>query len=450
MTAPSAPIDADLGEWDKISYFVLEEGAIWRTQNLADAGAAIWTKVFDAATQFTIGTFGKFLRLRCAPGTPSQIVYVLGYADDETAFFATKPFMLRSENNGLTWSQNWIDEALTLRDYTVNYGYSPIGTYVSGYMDMTSIHPRIGDDLVTYNPLAIVYSVFWDDPTAWLGVTGGANTDLHNAAGRNQDLDVYVHSARRNKDIDIGVASAALDDYFGAGNWTDWSSGSGNGGWDLPKESQRVNFRTYMEHASAGKHMNHKSWVLWDKPSVVMPKALDVARANPNVLFVGLKTKIITSTNGGFDWSDCVTAHGAYDICVDPQLGGVIYYWDTDGNLRCAIAGVPQTPLLTGETAGEFGGAFRIARDFNSGKLWAIHNGSLNMRDLGIWTLGQYTDIINGCGLRAFYASPTKLAFLDNSDIYLSLDAGATWAAKKGGWSAYADPRTIHLLEPAV
>lgn len=439
MTAPTAPIDADLGEWDKISYFVLEADAIWRTQDLG-GGSATWTQVYDPATLFEGGTFEAFDRIRCAPGTPSPVVYALGHGVKEDTG-DHQPFVLRSENNGLTWSQHWIDDVVAVREYTVTHCPVQKKTIDGGgaaYFDFVIDRP---DDDNTYSPYAMatrltpqVIGDGWDEMTGD-GTTvqsGGETTNMWDLRGMGNALDGDVNTA----------GQGFLDDFFGAGNWTGTATAH-----DMVKDAGRTHIKFGIaSHGTPSNTCQAEAWVFWNIPELLTPKALDVARGNPNCLYVGLRDKIICSTNGGFDWTDYVTASGAYDICVDPQLGGVIYYWSTAGQLQCAIAGVVQTALLTGETGGEFANPFRIARDFNSGKLWAVHNTELKLRDLASWSV-QKTGLAGACGLRPFYASPTKLALLDSTDIYLSLDAGATWAAKKGGWAAYAAPRTIHLLE---
>jgi len=444
MSAPSAPIDADLGEWDKISYFVLEEGAIWRTQNLKEAGAATWTQVWDSAS-FGGGTFGALMRLRCAPGTPSQIVYALGWGEND-ATGDKMPFILRSENNGLTWSQIWLDVTLTERDYTTvrqNYLYHRTGGWAVG---TTLTIPRLSG----FSVLAMAYTFEYLNPVGDCrifvnGLGSGDATDYMDGSRGTNPAASPTGFANGIYGYNNAACEAVLTDYFGS-----WSRAI-NGSINMPDEDARI----YVDVGFDGIGWTYPAnpsdtlatvYIFWDKPSVVMPKALDVARANPNVLFIGLQDKIITSIDGGFNWTILIDTHGAYDICVDPQLGGVIYYWSTDGELRCAIAGVPQAALLTGETGGEDAGFLRIARDFNTGKIWAVHNGDLKLRNLGSWST-QKSGLVQGRGLKAFYASPTKLAVLDDSDIYLSLDAGATWANKKGGWSGYAAPKTIHLLE---
>jgi hypothetical protein len=236
------------------------------------------------------------------------------------------------------------------------------------------------------------------------------------------------------------AADAAFLDYFGAGTYnTDYHL-------DMPKASNRVVVTIYAYHTGPTYTHYIETWAFWGVPGVDMPKALAVARANPNVLFVGLNDRIVESIDGSYSWHDEVSTEGAVDICVDPQLGGVLYYWTPAGTLHQSVGGVITSTftLSGGRTDNEIFG--RIARDFNTGKVWAIDDaGNLKQLNLGTWSTLK-TGLLGAKGLRAYYASPTRLVYVDADDIHYSADAGATFTNKKGTWSTYTSPVSIHLL----
>lgn len=447
MTAPTAPIDADLGEWDKISYFPLELDTIWRTQNLADAGASAWTQMWAVASfPASLGTGLVLDRIRCAPGTPLQIVNAIGHALKPDGVTWAE-FCGRSQSNGATW--NWTEIGEIEDPSTNSFSLGNIQS-ASGPQSLATFSGGGGQILVNVH--------FWvrtDPQSQWTQTVASQELVFSTAlpAGTlTLEFDLIGETPSIGYDTDGDQPPYITN---GVGSWTGtvgnwhfsgtvpggvsslylgwWSGGGASAGrWDNGNESIRIcRFSNLIIDGVAY--------------AASVSKAFDIYRGNPNVMFYGSTDKIYTSTDGGFTWDDIITAYGAYDICIDPQLGGVFYAWNSLEQLICVIAGIPS--IIAGVTGGSQGQFLQIARDFNTGKLWVIDSlGNLKMRNLAVWTT-QKSGLMGGCGLRAFYASPTKLALLDDSDIYLSLDAGATWANKKGGWAAFANPKTIHLLE---
>ena len=175
---------------------------------------------------------------------------------------------------------------------------------------------------------------------------------------------------------------------------------------------------------------------------------MDVSRTNANTLYVGCEDRIYKSLDGGFTWTampsylvgGTPTWDGATDICIDPLLGGVIYYWCTDGKVKCAIASDTPIDLLT---ATRQDNPLTIGRDINSGKLWAITPTNLQMRDMGSWAT-QVASVMGGRGLRAYLGG--KVVYLDATKINYSANYGSSYADKTGDWSGFSDPKTIHLL----
>jgi len=187
---------------------------------------------------------------------------------------------------------------------------------------------------------------------------------------------------------------------------------------------------------------SYEFWVFWNKPSPAMPKALDCARSNPDWVYVGLLDKVMKSEDGGHTWEEWIDEHGAYDICVDPQAAGAIYYWDTNGALRLNVAGVDQGSLLSDSAYNQHG---RLARDLNSGRLWAIDSsGNIKLRYNGAWGEEAQYEGNMPMGIKAYLGG--TLIVLDSDEILVSADYGETWEEKTGDWSGYGSPKAGHLM----
>jgi hypothetical protein len=444
MSAPAAPIDADFSEADKVSYFVLEEAAIWLTQNLG-GGSATWTKVFDAAT-FLAAYPGyaelELLRICCSVQTANK-VYILAWAKLAAGASVGDAYLFRSVNNGATWSYHYIANQ-TARSYSVTYRVSN-NIAAAGNATIISDHtPRIGDAEVANNPLAVVITHHWSDAGAWLyfgrGDGGALTGDILNSTSFN-DLDQYTHVAFQEYDTRVASA-AALDAYFGprsGGNWISWGA-DGHGWFTFLKETARTKVTSARDHCGTTGYFYHESWVFWNKPSV--PRALAVSR-NSQAIYVGCEDQIYKSLDDGFTWTAMPTAEGATDILVDPLLGGVIYYWCTDGNLKQAIGDIAPATIMMSTRQDNYG---TIARDWLSGKVYAIDplGNVKSSTDFITWST-LYTGLSSGRAMKAYYASPTKLVLVDALDIHQSVDGGANWTKKQGLWDANV-PKTIHLL----
>jgi len=425
---PSAIIDTDIAELNNALYYAIEEASIWKTDNLTTAGAATWTEVWTDA-DFQGDTFGGLLRVRVAPAT-AGLVYVIGWGK-ETGSDA-KPFVLRSSNSGLTWSQTWIDEVLTEKPYTVTHRQGawtdPGGVSIP--------HTRIATG-TTYEVWAMAWKTETTDVTnPQYGLTGSANT-IHNfSTSAEVESTVYGHENDLMDSTDQTTARGWLDDYFGVGSWS-LTAGINR---DMPNGAARVNVRLDSAWGATNPVWQADTWVFWNYPSVIGAKAFDVSRGNSNLLYLGLEDKIIKSDDGGFTWSDWYTTEGANDICIDPQIGGAVYTWDTLGQLILIFGGVFNS-LFDTETPLEV--PLRIARAINSGKLWMATGGTtIKMRNLGVLTT-QSTGHSSATGLHAYLGD--KLIFVDGTDIWTSEDGGTTWSAKKGAWG-YAGGVNAHRM----
>jgi len=472
MTAPSAPIDADLSPYSNDVYYVLEDDGIWKTENLTTAGAATWEQVWSSS-DFSGSEFGSLMRVRCAPGQDG-LVYAIGWGYDSGT---PKVFCLKSQNAGGTWSQHWVAEIddpgegsieliQTYVGSSSGYGSAISGSVIEGQITLSpsmlcaaSADPNacckqffsalVSLHVKFYPPLPEGGGYY---PTIEFDVSGGFPSQ-----GYDSDGDAYPWVGGWGIGT-VGFRQSTYADVYGS-PLTTHASGTLDHryirdrfaiGWGFGKPARWEEYACGQETPCAGCEGavtagGYVDNIVIDGVSYdgdYPSKGFDVARTNGNWLYVGLQDKIMKSENGGNDWSELTTDHGAHDICVDPQAAGAIYYWDTSGNLRLRVNGVDQGSLLSGSALPDFG---RIARDLNSGKLWAIDSsGNLQKRESGAWTV-QKSDLVGGRALRAYLGG--KVVCADALDIYLSTDYGANWSAKKGGWSGYANPRTVHLMK---
>jgi len=444
MSAPSAPIDASLAPANEV-YKILESSSVWRTENLG-GGAATWTEVYTAAAFEAANDCTNCVFLRVAMAS-STLVYVLANAlksgeSENTAW------MLVSNSKGATWNAYIISEGIIPHEYTVIYKMSVESG--DGIVTFTHTHPRIGDSESTFNPWAVAdrYTIIvGGSPPDWRFMTGSGTT-IHDYSA----TDGTWNQIRGNGNDLLGSGGAAgeayLDDYFGIGGWIHGAGVNRN----MPKEETRIQYVFGATHGTGFCSVLGESFVFWNKPSPGMPRALAVAPTNTNWLYVGFNDKIMASETGGVTWYNLYTGHGAYDIVVDPQLAGAIYYWSTDGNLNLLVKGalgaevltLTSTGLMTETPYDAFG---RIGRDPSSGRLLAIPNGtSLKMRNLGS-TTELKTGLVSGCGLNVYPGQ--KLIMVDAANIWTCDDLYAgtpTISAKKGAWAAYANGVQAHRM----
>lgn len=431
---PSAPVDSDLSAFTNDLLMVIEDNAVWRCDGVT--GTPAWTKVWDADTDFDGSEFGGLLRVRMAYNALG-VAYVLGWGDDGET---TKPFVLRTTNNGTTWNQNWIDEEITARDYTVTYR-SNTGAAGPDWQHIYNEYERIGDEINTYNPWGMIHRY----------TRSGSDVVGKLMPGDYPDDDILDHGNTTEAAVNtlIGIPNHLLDstdrdivrgwfdEYFGVGAWSE----TAGVGWDMPKEEARIRSNWQIGWNQPAYTVTVENWVFWNKPSPIMPKALDVAPMNSNWVYVGLTDKILRSEDGGFTWTVMTEDYGANDILVDPQLAGVIYVWNTDGDLVSFVGGVEQAAVLS-ESAVEL--PLRLARSVNLGRLWGLQDAAdLERRENASWTT-QDTGLANATGLHAYLGE--RLIYLDAADIYFSGDGGGTISAKKGGWAEYAGGINAHLM----
>lgn len=433
MSAPSVIVDADLSPGSNDIYYVVESDSVWRTLNLTDAGAADWEQIWIEGALLQ-GELGGLLRIKCAPGDPS-LIYVLGWGTKDSQ---VSPFVLRSTSAGATWSEHWIDEEVATRDYTVTYKSESKTQTGNANFAFDQKHTRIGDEDTTYNPWAMATRLVGPAGMgAWRYLTQAAD-NIHNyGSSYGGSLSGILGTANDSLgSTDHATAEGWMTEYLGS-----YGADAGINQF-MPKDAARTQVEFGLGHVQNGTWtVTAESWVFWNKPSPIIPSAFDVARSNGNWIYVGLVDKILKSEDGGFTWEVLTDDHGAYDIQVDPQAAGVIYYWSSEGDLNLWIADALNATLDTETPEMQHG---RLARDLNSGKLWAISENKVRLYEYGSWT-DLKTGLVSGKSLKSYLGG--KVIYLDDSDIQYSADYGTTWAAKKGGWSTYSSPVVANLMK---
>ena len=486
--------DSDVAWWSPdimaaIGTFPDTNVKVYLTQNLTAAGAADWALI----TPVDYATFERanlhFVRVKFAP-TEQNKIYVLGDADGTTeGLFSRWIFM--STNLGATWNYRMIrDDFNKLScDYTVTYEELVMDAVNGdGSIDeQLMTHERIGDDINSVNPWAMVWQLRSSD-SCWDGMSKDATTvndfDGASTAGRT------IWGNGNHLLGDSGADGYAyIDSYFGAGNY----SHAGGTNRNMPLEAGRVNVKLSGSHGTPGAWVYGRSWVFWNQPQIIISYAFDVARNN-TTLYVGFLDAIYVSYDAGYTWQALDDdGEGAYDIMVDPLIYGAIYYFsaslsdahifqnpglavatpalDSSG-LCLRVAGVKVgDPYMTSWPSNAVN---RIQKSFNSGKMWGIPC-TLGWWYFNLWNLGAVTtqlgsqsaspfvilipssyikaevggSLLFAAGIATRYYHQDKLIYVDKTHIYISDDAGVTMTSKKGDWTTYKHGVVGHRLPAA-
>lgn len=446
-------VDFDIS-LDRNNAIAISTSKIYKCSDFLTVAPSTWTEVFDAATEMTGGTGGQVLRVHWSPIVPNT-VFVLAACEGASAD-VSDAYMLISTDAGETWTQNLIKQSAGNREpLTLNTQNWTLTKPGAGRVNGYSTHPRKGDDVSpTYNPHAIAatWTRTGDIEVGWelresVGMTPPESAFINRfqTSGVAPPDRPLVH---RESSLTAGEVTI-LEDFL-----TETFGGAEGVGWDYDTSGITRNFDTNEERVRVGHTAGDGTgsafitdYVFWGVADPGIPACMDVAN-NGTWLYVGFEDSIYKSEDGGVNWFQVLASTyfvngGAYDLHVDPQLAGVIYYWNAEGFLSYLSAG---TPGVLGLTEAPDKTPLRIAKAQNYGAIWALTEGDIQKRELGNWSV-QDTYTPAGRSLRTYTGGTgQRLIFVDYSTVQLSNDAGATWADKTGNITD-AELVTAHLME---
>jgi hypothetical protein len=433
---------------DRNKAIAISDGVIYLCTDLLTVGGSTWNTVYTAATDFT-GTSPHLYRVHWSP-TVANTVFVLAGATNGTDSAKSDAWMLKSEDGGSNWTQNLIKlEAGDITPYTVVSGMAVNRKPGAGRVNSYVTHERKAS--VSVWGMAFTY-------TRGGGEDIVVGYDFRAAISMPSPESAYINAFQqtgvappatgmytvRNSALgagDIVTVEGWFDAIFGGAEGVAWEYISGENG-SMPDADDRV--RSGFTSGSGTGTAVITSHVIYNLENTSMPKTFDVAN-NGVWLYVGFENSIYKSEDGGVNWFEAYGEDGAFDICVDPQLSGMIYFWSDDGLLRYLTAGTPGT--VPGLTETPLDVPLRLARQQNGGKLWTTTGGNVYMRNLGAWTT-QDTYITQARSLRTYIGgAEQRLVYVDANTIQYSGDAGATWEDKTGSLTTLPGALTIHLLE---
>jgi hypothetical protein len=447
---PAAIVDTDLNPYDDTILYVIEEGAIWKATTLG-GGLAVWDQIYDVANfDATLGTGLVLDRIRCALDT-EDLVYAIGHALKVDGITYAE-FCGRSSSGGESW---WWTEIGEIED--------PGEGFTLG--EIQDIDPSHNNDLVR---------------AEFTGGGGVVNITIEFDSDGSFPYTEAKVEVILPEPLPLGIGSLPIE-YDAIGNWPsgdydddgncppffDFQIGAPyvvtgsfsviEGGYHF---SGNVN-PNYMTDPSilhlgwfygrSGRWLGNVGAVLQGQMTNLTingieyksepGRGFDVARTNGNWLYYGATDKIWRSQDGGNAWEAMIDDLGAYDICIDPLLAGVIYIWSSIGGLNLIVNGGINASFDT-ETPTNV--PLRLARSLHSGNLWALKSGAiLRMRENAAW-IEQGSGYAGATGLHVYMGD--KLIFVEAGNIYSSNDGGTTVTAKKGGWSEYAAGVNAHRM----
>jgi hypothetical protein len=427
-TFPATGInDADTMYYNLDYYFAITDTAIYRCSDLRTMTGSTWTKVYDAATEWT-GTAGVLKRIRCSPND-AYTAFVLAY--DTTSGNA---YCLRTTDRGDTWTQYLIKEAAaTVKEYKVTHA-SGVTANSGGQTVTRQTHTRHGSD--ANEPWGIAWRAVgsvgngsqftqWEPPTP---------TQINSFGGSN-----YTTTTMAVVAINSSVTSATVegwfDEYFGGVEGVAWRDWLGTGSGSMPNDAARTKIAVLSSGAVA---VAIETFAFWKAVDVDAPLAFDVA-PNGIWLYVSFEDEIWKSENSGESWFVLTSDCGAYDLCVHSQASGVIYVFKPNGELVSFVAGTQGDVLLTETPSNRQ--HLRLAHGKSTGILWAVTGGLVTKRALGAWT--TTSSVNNGRGIRSFNG---KFVDLVDDTRPLHTNDGVTFSSKLGTGMTYYQPVSMHLL----
>ncbi len=433
-------------------FYALEYTTLWRLDN-PGAETRTWTEILNAAkfTEIGLGDANIQLSRVRVVGGRLYVVAVGGWGDNRDLY------ILRSANAGLTWDWTFIDSAvIAIKPYTVTKGVETLAN---------SARVSIPIDKPTEDAIPYIMAERKNHSRYNCGYTGTGSWGI----GMPLTPENYVNQFGSGTASETEeVVNTWRNDIFGGsgGNdfvnvtlksWCDAEFGTLNtvhgtpGGWEQFVWQTGSGMLADAGYIGAqnnyGSPIEFEWWILWNTPEPLAPLGFDVAPTNNNWLYIGTENAIIKSDDAGHTWTAIITDYGADDIKVHPTAAGAITFWATDGNLYHAVNGVLQGMLMYGSRAKV---PLRITQSPSGGELYVLAASDsfyeLKKRAGGAWTT-LLSPITNARALRYYYkTSAGILLFLTAADIVLSVNGGASFSYKKGGWTTYGGPVNIHLL----
>lgn len=428
-------IDADVCPYSGDFYYAATTANIYACNTLMDLAESTWTSIYSAST---LGDGGAIIRVHAHP-TLATGVFAL-------ASQGANLYFLNSLDYGATWQTTEVGEYGVASEFRYD-SYSLSAPLIPGgttYWKQGGVERPDNDE--TYNPWGVLASmesfkvagtgITWYTPDpdvndgVWEYIAGPAIEDSDYRLGVNVSL-----NAGQRAELYAYVTS--IFGTIGEGETVD-----GPVALSMPNEEGRT-VMGFASRVDTGPG-TLTAYIVWRDAVYDVNACMDVYGGNPDIIYIGLTTKIIKSEDGGATWFDVYSSLGAYDLQVDPQLGGVIYFWSTDGNLYTLTAGALGTSLLTETPLDQ---DLRIARSPNTGDLWTLSSSALKRRSYGSWTI-QDASVTGGVGLRAYPGGAgTQVVYLDATTVQHSENSGVTLTDKTGSGMSVTSPISIHLLE---
>jgi photosystem II stability/assembly factor-like uncharacterized protein len=206
-----------------------------------------------------------------------------------------------------------------------------------------------------------------------------------------------------------------------------------------------------------------KSWAeIWSTTTAAISVGtLAVAPQDPNILYVGINSSIARSVDGGHTWTVsqaalkqapgacCVSA-----IAVDPQNSNIVYAGTSDewdggaGVWKSTDGGVNWVNLVPQ------GGVGSIIIDPGNLSTIYVNGGAWTSTDGGqTWTIKSY-NVGAGAGCRLLAIDPHNSSILYCGDygtnVFRSVDAGATWTKVGPGLSGSVSSLTLDPRDPGT
>lgn len=464
-------------ESDDVAYALTETQA-FKTENLGDS-VPTWSGVYDVAVDWDT-----------ANGATPQLMYVVARGSVYILCFSPSgssavTYLLRSLNSGDTWSAFMVGTITDAYDDFVMDSVPLSATFEDdgpdAYYRYGTIVRKDNDDDEGFNPWAVgVHS-----PTPW--TSRNLSTVLANTGTGFPDISTFIHASgpgtinqetgeidqvefRVNGDSGFGSTRGNFVRAFIENQFSD-PPGVNDGGhaiW-MYRDAARVNvgikFTSQINNDVRPRTAQGYVYVVWRKPTLNIPYAMDVGRHDHGVVYIGLKDKIVVTRDGGFSFEDYITEHGANDVYCpawDNPDDRNLLYWSTDGHLYWASGIVDSLAnkgsALLNETAAQKVPQ-RIAADPDSG--WPVFALAYMTNAFSLYLLEPgsgggivvsqnllVSGISGARSLRCYKnAGGRRILYLDATSIQCSDDDGDTFTNKIGDWTGYAGPVTIDAMD---